>query len=205
MNVVSLGCGPGSEVYGFIKALRQKAPQIIMNYKGYDIVDVWNEVQQMSKVALAQTPHHIDFFNQNMFEAFEGFTEGNVDMLVLNYLLSDSQKYYNDSDKIKFIDEISRFVLYNNVSNILFNDMGYYGKGGLDSGVGMMLRLISSLKMIGFNFKVLFRCFPSDKYIPSPLWKVYNQEGLIFQSLQGNVFDKNIDCCKSKQILVHIS
>ncbi len=205
LNVVSLGCGPGSEVYGFIKALRHKAPHIVLNYKGYDLTDVWNDVQQMSKKALSQTPHHIEFLNQNLFGAFGGFEEGGVEMLVLNYLLSDSQKYYNDTDKIKFIEEIAQFVMDHSISNILFNDMGYYGRGGLDSGVGMMLRLINALKQIGFNLSVSFRCFPSDKYIPSPSWKCYKQESLLFQPLPGNTFDSNIDCCKSKQIIVHIN
>lgn len=205
LNVVSLGCGPGSEVYGFIKALRQKAPQIILNYKGFDLAVVWQDVQELSKAALSQTPHKINFFNQNMFGAFEGFDEGCVDMLVMNYLLSDSQKYYNDTDKIKFIDEITKFVLDYNVNNLLFNDMGYYGRGGLDSGVGIMLRLISSLKKIGLELTISFRCFPSDNFIPSTTWKKYQQEGLIFQPLKGNTFDANIDRCKSKQILVHIN
>lgn len=204
LNVVSLGCGPGSEVYGFIKSLRLKAPQIVLNYKGYDLNTVWSDVQQLSVGALSQTPHRIEFYNMNMFGAFTGFDKGEVDILVLNYLLSDSQKYYNDTDKLKFINEIVHFIIENNVSNILFNDMCFYGKGGLDSGVGMMLRLIRELKKTN-SVSLLFRCFPSDGYIPSSTWKTYTQESLLFHRLPDNTFDVNITCCRSKQILVHVN
>lgn len=203
LNVVSLGCGPGSEVYGFIKSLRSKAPHIVLNYKGYDLNTVWSEVQQLSVEALSQTPHRIEFHNMNMFGAFTGFDEGEVDMLVLNYLLSDSQKYYNDTDKLKFINEIVHFIIENNVNFILFNDMGYYGNGGLDSGVGMMLRLIRELEKTN-KVSLLYRCFPSDRYIPSTTWKPYQQESLLFQRLPNNTFDVNITCCRSKQILVGV-
>lgn len=204
LNVLSLGCGPGSEVYGFIKGLRNKAPQIELDYKGYDLCDAWNEVQNISKECLAQTPHHVEFYNENMFGAFEGFDDGCVDMLALNYLLSDSQKYYNDSGKLKFISEIKDFVIDNNVKNILFNDNGYYGKGGLDSGVGMMLRLIKEMKKDS-QLTVFMRCFPTDRYIPSTSWKIYKQGKLLFPPLLENTLDVNISCCRSKQILVHIN
>lgn len=205
LNVVSLGCGPGSEVYGFIKALRVIAPHIILDYQGFDLNDVWREAQQISKAVLSKTPHLIEFYLMNMFGGFHGFSEGKVDFLVLNYLLSDSQKYYHsDEDKIKFIDEIAQFVFDHDVKNILFNDQSYYGKGELDSGVGMMLRLIKSLESWDLSIVSDLRYFPSDKYVPSTAWRTYKSDKLIFQPFPGNTFDINISCCRSKQILIHI-
>lgn len=205
LNVVSLGCGPGSEVYGFIQALRAKAPHVILDYQGFDLTSIWGDVQEISKKVLSQTPHSIDFFDENMFGAFGGFKDGPVDMLVLNYLLSDSQKFYHsDIEKIKFINEIVQFVIENNIRNILFNDNCYYGRSGLDSGVRMMLRLIHELKR-SVNVSSVFRYFPTDGYTPSTTWKSYSSDKLCFPKLPSNTFDINVTCCRSKQILVHIN
>lgn len=205
LNIVSLGCGPGSEIYGFALALMTKAPHVVLNYQGFDLNDTWETVQQMSKKALATTPHSIAFHNLNMFGAYTGFPNGECDMLILNYLLSDAQKYYTDAGKIKFIEDIAQFVFQNNVKSILFNDNSYYGKGGLDTGVGMMFRLIKELKRWQLQPKVILRHFPSDGFVPSTIWKPYKDEMLLFPPLAGNTFDKNINYCKSKQILVHIN
>lgn len=205
LNVVSLGCGPGSEVYGFIKSLREKSPEIVLHYKGYDLNNVWDSVQKMSTSTLSQTPHVIEFYNVDMFKSFTRFDGGEVDFLVLNYILSDYQKYHNNNDdKSKFINEIVHFIIENKVSNIIFNDMCYYGEGGLDSGVGMMLCLIKELAKIK-SISSTFRYFPSDGYVPNLTWKKNKQEALLFESLQDNTLDVNIDKCKSKQILVHIN
>lgn len=126
-------------------------------------------------------------------------------MLVLNYLLSDAQKYYTDAGKVKFLEDIAQFVFKNNVRNILFNDNSYYGKGGLDTGVGMMLQLIKELRKWQLQPKVTLRCFPSDSYVPSTMWKAYKDERLLFSPIAGNTFDTNINRCKSKQILVTFS
>lgn len=205
LKVVSLGCGPGSEVYGFIKALRTKAPHVVLDYQGFDLNDIWTSVQMMSKSVLSQTRHNIEFHNLNMFGAFEGSPDGNIDILVLNYLLSDAQKFYfNDDSRIKFIEEIAQFVINNGVKSIFFNDNAFYGRSGLDSGVRMMLKLIQILKA-KVQINVLFRCFPSDPYVPSLSWEAYNQGDLLFAPLVGNTHDTNVTCCRSKQIIVIIN
>lgn len=206
LNVVSLGCGPGSEVYGFIYALRRKAPHIALNYQGYDMNSIWANVQQMSRNALAGTPHNIDFYSMNMFAAYPGFQGGGCDMLVLNYLLSDAQKYYTDAVKIQFLKEIAQFVYLNGIKNILFNDNAYYGTSGkLDSGVMMMCQLIRELKALKIQLNISWRFFPTINYVTGGAWVPYKNYNLLFQSLAGNTFDKNVTCCKSRQIIVHIN
>ncbi len=206
LNVVSLGCGPGSEVYGFIYALRSKAPHIVLNYQGYDMNSIWASVQQKSLNALAGTPHNIGFNNMNMFAAYSGFQEGGCDMLLLNYLLSDAQKYYTNTGKVQFLKEIARFVYMNGIKNIFFNDNAYYGTSGrLDSGVMMMCQLIKELKALRMQVKISWRYFPTINYVVGGKWIPYKHYNLLFQPLAGNMFDKNVKCCKSRQIIVHIN
>ena len=147
-NVVSLGCGPGSEVYGFVRVLKVRKLPIVLDYQGYDQNKIWKNVQDISKDKLSQSGHHIEFYCNDMFNDFVGFNGEGVDLLVMNYLLSDVQKFSNNVGQMEqFLSSVAFFVIMNNVRNILFNDNSYYGnKGKMDSGVQLMIRLIEEIK-----------------------------------------------------------
>lgn len=207
LNVVSFGCGPGSEVYGFIQALRMKAPHVVLDYQGYDQNKIWKNVQDISKAKLSQSGHHIEFYSNDMFNDFVGFNGDGVDLLVMNYLLSDVQKFSNNVGQMEqFLSSVGFFVIMNNVRNILFNDSSYYGsKGSMDSGVQLMLRLIEELKKWQVNVNALYRCFPYDAKRGAEQWRSYSKNRLLFPLLPNNNLDKNVRYCNSKQILVHIN
>ena len=206
-NVVSLGCGPGSETYGFIRVLKSRNLPIILDYQGYDRNEIWKNVQDISKDKLSQSGHHIEFYSNDMFNDFVGFNGEGVDLLVMNYLLSDVQKFSNNVGQMEqFLSSVAFFVIMNNVRNILFNDSSYYGsKGCMDSGVQLMLRLIEELKKWQVNVNALYRCFPYDAKRGAEHWRSYSKNGLLFPLLPNNNLDKNVRYCNSKQILVHIN
>ena len=209
MNVISLGCGPGSEVYGIIKALRNRNLRIALDYQGYDLNYVWNDVIYLSKTALANTGHRIEFYQQDMFSSFVGFPREKVNLLILNYLLSDVEKFSSRVDKSQvktFIGNLAWFILINNVRNILFNDNNYYGNDGeLDSGVQLMLQLIDELRSWGLQPQVKYLCFQGDPRRGNQPWLWYNTNHLLFTPLPNNHLCRNINCCRSKQIFIHIN
>lgn len=45
---ISLGCGPGSEVFGIIDAFRTVAPNFTLYYQGYDLNPIWQDIQRLS-------------------------------------------------------------------------------------------------------------------------------------------------------------
>ena len=47
--VYSLGCGPGSEVFGLINSIQKKFPYLCLKYEGFDMNSIWSEVQNMNK------------------------------------------------------------------------------------------------------------------------------------------------------------
>lgn len=206
-NVVSLGCGPGSEVYGIIGILKAKKLPICLDYQGYDLNDVWEDVQKISWKILSNSGHQIHFYRQNMFESFEGFHNESIDLLVLNYLLSDVEKFSNTIEQKKtFIRDLAFFIVMNDVKNILFNDNSYYGDDGMmNTGVQLMLSLIEELKEWQLNIGIRYRCFPCDKVKGNQPWKSYTENKLVFPLLQGNNLDIGVRFCNSKQIFVHIS
>jgi hypothetical protein len=205
-NVVSLGCGPGSEIYGLIKVLSMRKLPITLYYQGYDTNTIWNTVQTISKSKLAHLGHHIDFYDKDMFNDFVGFAGEGVDLLVLNYLLSDVIKFNDKTHIDSFLSDLSWFIFMNNVHNILFNDNNYYGTDGRqDSGVQLMLQLIERLKTWGLSMNDQYRRFPFDPKRGNQNWLAYNKWKLAFPLLPNNKFDKNVRNCWSKQILIHIN
>lgn len=205
INVVSLGCGPGSEVYGIIKALRIQKIGIPIYYEGHDLLDAWKPVQNLCKDSLKSTQHIINFHTTNLFADFAGFDNNVINLLILNYLLSHAAKFYTKQGKNQFVDEIVDFILQNNVKNVLFNDINYYGnETSLDSGVQLMKLMISKLSLKGVKCVVCYKCFPHDPYQGNEGWTFYEKNNLLFQKLDGNNFMNNVGYCNSKQIFVHI-
>lgn len=207
LNIVSLGCGPGSEVYGIIRNVRSRAAHVQVNYQGYDKNEIWEEVQNLSKEKLSQSGHNVDFYNRNLFQEYVGFQDNHIDILVLNYLLSDCQKFYTtDTDREKFVSELAHFIIYKNVRNILFNDINFYGKRGkkLDSGIKMLKLLIGYLEKWEQTVWRKPFYFQTDNFVPTPKWFKQPDDRLVFENIAGNKLDNGLSVCKSKQVLCYI-
>lgn len=205
INVVSLGCGPGSEVFGIIKAFRMLGVNTKLYYAGYDMLNVWESIQTYCKESLINTQHIIEFYTTNLFADYRDFDNGVINLLLLNYLLSHAAKFYTGQGKNQFIDDIVDFILTNNVRNILFNDINYYGYfNKLDSGVQLTKLMISKLKSKGVNFSVRYVCFPYDPMRGGENWDFHSKNDLLLQKLPDNPFTKNVGYCNSKQIFIHI-
>ena len=206
INVVSLGCGPGSEIYGIIKALQQKKYNTVLYYEGYDPIESWGSVQQLSKECLARLDHSIEFYASDLFKDFRGFDNGKVDLLILNYLLSDSVKFSTKEKNTQFIEQIHDFIIEHNIKNILFNDIGFYGDpSSLNSGFQLIRELILKLKDRGLNVEDNYWCFKNNKFKGGEDWKEYKSDRLQFQDLDSNSFIENLGYCNSKQVFIHLN
>lgn len=202
--IVSLGCGPGTEIYGFLKSLNDSCSSIRLHYEGHDLEKSWESVQNISKKCLSSMNHDINFYNTDMFVDFHGFNSDYIDFLILNYVLSDAVKYLAKDQKTKFIDNIVDFILANNVRNVIFNDIKYYGNPSLlDSGIQLMKLLISQLKNRGKDIKELYFEFDSNFY-GNEHWRRYKTNDLKFNNIENNSFMENVNDCKSRQIYIHI-
>ena len=207
LNVVSLGCGPGSEVYGIIHGFRHLGLTIRLDYLGYDLNPIWDDVQQMSINHLRNTGHNIGFSNTNMFTNFTQFDEQRVDLLVMNYLLSDYVMNSAQGTRHVFADEIIDFIIQSNVKRVLFNDISLYGHNRqLDSGVQMMEYIMNRLKFFGYTLRGTRLYFPDDRYVPNNRWWHQHDSGiLLFVPMHNNPANQGIVCCKSKQVYFTIT
>lgn len=205
LNVVSLGCGPGSEIYGIIKTLSLKGRNTTLHYEGHDLNNYWETVQALSKQCLSQLSHKIQFYTTNLFADFHGFESNIIHILMFNYLLSDAAQFMTDIQKHSFIEDIANFIIENNVLNVLFNDINYYGYANkLDSGTQLMKLLIEKLKQRNKKLEIGYYCFIGDKYRGDERWKWHRNNNNLFLTLNGNSYMNNVEKCNSKQIFIHI-
>lgn len=205
INVISLGCGPGSEIYGLLKSFKDRYPSIKLHYEGHDLNPVWETVQTASKSCLHDTGHEINFYTTNLFDDFHGFQSPKVDVLILNYLLSDAALFMFKQQKEQFIDDIVDFILKHNVKRVFFNDINYYGNmSSLNSGTMLMRLMIQKLKQRGVQPKGCYLCFPGDPYRGNENWRFYSDNSILLAKHPQNTYMANVDFCNSKQIFVKI-
>lgn len=201
--VYSLGCGPGSEVFGFVDFIQKKLPDICLKYEGFDLNPIWNEVQELNKNEFLNSCHTINFHCENLFVANIPYDK--INMLVLNYLLSDIVKFCNLDQRQKFVNEIVDFIFRNEVKSIFFNDINFFGGDALlDSGLQMMLNIIEKLKVYGCSISQHNYHFRCDKKLGNIKWTCYSSDQLLF-NVNSNSPVKYIHSCNSKQIFCYIS
>ena len=206
LNVVSLGCGPASELYGFIKSTTLRNFNVHLHFEGYDTNDIWESVQNITKSILTKYGHDINFHSKNLFTEYEDCFNGESIVLVLNYVLSDIVKYHVKSEREEFIDQLVSFILTYNVSHVLFNDINYYGYSHLlDSGTQLMKHIMNKLESNGKKLNSLYRYFRGDPHRGDESWRMYLTNEFMFPILPNNKYAINVNTCSSKQILIKIS
>lgn len=204
--VVSLGFGPASEVYGFVDGIRSKNPNITIKYRGYDTSTIWTEIQDYTKSIFRGSPHDIDFVRGDMFTQWADTPDCHVNILLLNYLLSDVIKYIHGQDLLQFLDNIVKFIIQHKVSYILFNDIRYYGNDGyLDSGVQCMFYIMDKIQSQVQTLDSVLITHPGDAVTGSKTWRSWNDNSLFYPLTQFNQGVKAWDNCRSKQIFLKIT
>lgn len=144
LNIVSLGCGPNSEIYGIIEALRLLARFPHINYIGFDTNRTWIPIWTLNQMILdgiavsQQYPllQPDDFFSTN---------PQTIDLLVMNYLLSDVSRQ-DTASKNNALNNFSDFIIVQRPTYILFNDISFFTNStALNSGYGCFLDLMRNV------------------------------------------------------------
>ncbi len=210
---VSLGCGPGSEIYGIVEGLRRRlGNDFTLKYRGYDTNEIWKGVQQKTEDLFKNSNCDVTFHATDMITNWQDTDNCEIFALVMNYLLSDCQKYMQEEDLNKFLDSIVSFILQHKIKFLVFNDINYYGykQFEFDSGTKCMEYIIKRLeKLKDSNLLVkklqpLRVCYPNDRFIPSG-WKEWDNSNLLMNTdTQKTAIANAWSECRSKYIIARI-
>lgn len=108
LSVYSLGCGPASELYGLFAIARYLSfPTDRVEYKGFDIDGKWKVINDVSLKSFKT--QNVSFEYTDMFE-YINVNQVHVNILVLNYVLSDCMRYDKEKTSL-FLDCIYELLV----------------------------------------------------------------------------------------------
>ncbi len=123
LSVYSLGCGPASELYGLFAIARYLSfPTDRVEYKGFDIDGKWKVINDVSLKSFKT--QNVSFEYTDMFE-YINVNQVHVNILVLNYVLSDCMRYDKEKTSL-FLDCIYELLVSHQVDYIIINDIALY-------------------------------------------------------------------------------
>lgn len=204
---VSLGCGPGSELYGLVDGMRHcLGNNFSLKYRGYDTEPIWKEIQDVSKANFVNSNCDVDFYASDMFANWQDDPNAPIDVLVMNYLLSDSQKYMSKNGTLlPFLDNIVDFVIQHKVPILMCNDIRYYGYYVLDSGVKCMDYIISKIALFAKKVHPVKIYYLGDPCVPNGWNYSWHDSNILFNTDKTKTSVASPwDKCRSKYIFVKI-
>ena len=126
INIVSIGCGPCTDLIGIKEYIRQQRLNIKINYTGVDLNKQWYNIHNFIKNSNDNI--EAEFIYDDIFNVFENLNrDKKYDIVFLQYFLSDMIKYNDKNQMDKFVDNfVSKVVskLKNN-SLVIINDINY--------------------------------------------------------------------------------
>lgn len=126
INIISIGCGPCTDLMGINQYIDNNELDVKLKYRGIDLNENWKYIHSFIKNDLEE--HDIKFLYDDVFNVFNRRNNiGSYDILFLQYLISDMIKY-NDTDNMRiFIDNlVKKIILYMPVGSlIIINDINH--------------------------------------------------------------------------------
>jgi hypothetical protein len=126
-NILSIGCGPSTELYGIVKYFMNAGNMPEINYRGVDFNNIWSPIQvQTASLIKKHTENRVKIKYDND-DAFDIVSKMKVmpNLVILNYVLSDmiAQKY----DVVNFLQTLLEKIIVKMSADsfIVLNDANY--------------------------------------------------------------------------------
>lgn len=116
LNVASIGCGPCTELFGILNQFSANT----VHYKGFDMNPIWKPLITFERALFPNKD--IQFYNQDFFVFMAG-DDWHVDVLILNYMLSDMARCQTLAQCSAFVDSIINLCDSGRISYIVINDI----------------------------------------------------------------------------------
>lgn len=179
--ILSVGCGPSTELYGAVQAL----DDMTISYMGIDRNPIWNEIQNFNINRFKQTPHVVQYTSEDFFAFIK---DRRADILILNYFFSDLIKFSPDITD-DFINRLSDFINNGKFKWVVINDIPLFYKDG--TGYICMEHLAQKLSPAkGYKIKVFRRHFA----IPNAYQPTYGAK--LCSNLSMPIVEQNVETFK---------
>lgn len=143
--IASIGCGPCTELFGALSFWRTLGnADNTFHFRGFDIEPLWLPMMNQVMTYFPETdakavPQDVfSYYNQNL---------GKVDMIILNYMLSDMRKF-NGGQYSGFIGNLITFIRQVRPCYLLVNDIY------LSDSIAASQELLKAVKISGLTCKV---------------------------------------------------
>lgn len=202
INVVSLGCGPSSELYGIINELHNQQSNLGVSYHGFDTNAIWQKIWNLNIDICKQ--HNVTYTTDDMFAYYTEHSDEHIDILILNYLLSDVARNTQKEEKTAFLDKLAEFIDVRDVQYVIFNDIPLF-YDNLISGYSCMEYVVRQFGVNKPRHSVLkegrYRFGEPNQFQPT-YGKKWNQSSLLF-TIDDAANDFQPFCyCNSIQMLI---
>ena len=186
INVVSLGCGPSSELYGIINELHNQQSNLGVSYHGFDTNVIWQKIWNLNIDICKQ--HNVTYTTDDMFAYYTEHSDEHIDILILNYLLSDVARNMQNEEKTAFLDKLAEFIDVMDVQYVIFNDISLF-YDDLISGYSCMEYVVRQFGVNKQRHSVLkggrYRFGEPNPHQPT-YGKKWNQSNLLFTTCWRN-------------------
>lgn len=180
--ILSVGCGPSTELYGAVQALYD----MTISYMGIDKNPIWDDIQQFNINRFKQTHHYVQYTHEDFFT----FMDSNkwADILILNYFFSDLIKF-NPNITDDFINRLADLINNGKFNWVVINDIPLFYKDG--TGYICMEHFAQKLSSTkGFEIKVARRHFA----IPNDYQLIYGKK--LCSSLSIPIVEQHVQTFK---------
>ena len=129
MRVISIGCGPCTDLVGVLNFIKTSELDIPIEYTGIDLNDIWSNVHNLissnNNDMINSRFIYDDIFNLVHNDLLKNDIRPNI--LIFQYVLSDMRKYNTDKEIKSFIDKLIKSIVINLEDNsyIILNDINH--------------------------------------------------------------------------------
>ena len=202
INVVSLGCGPSSELYGIINELQNQQSNLVVWYHGFDTNAIWQKIWNLN-IDICEH-HNVTYTTDDMFAYYTEHSDEHIDILILNYLLSDVARNMQKEERTAFLDKLAEFIDVRDVQYVIFNDIPLF-YDNLISGYSCMEYVVRQFGMNKQRHSVLkggrYRFGEPNQFQPT-YGKKWNQSSLLFTIDDAANDFQPFNNCNSIQMLI---
>lgn len=202
--VCSLECGPASELYAlFALARHLSIDEDNLIYKGFDLDAKWKVINDKAKESF--NGKNVEFVYSDFFD-FANNPTNHIEVLVLNYVLSDIMRYDKDeADSI--IDKVYGLLESGTVETVIINDIAlYYTDEQHRSAYVCMQKLERKLQTSKPKTIIKKWSFSEPKASGIPFYGVkYRYHSILFKYPQEITKYSPFDSCNSISMIIRNS